>query len=153
MRFRQFREIQPIPLQLAPMIDVLFLLLLFFIITWNSARRETEIEISVPAADKGETPKRRAISEIVVNVRKGGEIFVEGEKLTEEQLLAKLQTIVQAFNQDQAVILRGDEKSEYQKVMNVLNTCQKAGIWNVSFATRPPEQDGAPAPPAPAPMP
>ena len=44
------------------------------------------------------------------------------------------------FNEDQAVILRGDEKSEYQKVLNVLNTCQKAGIWNVSFATRPPEQ-------------
>ncbi len=151
MRFRQFREIQPIPLQLAPMIDVLFLLLLFFIITWNSARRETEIEISVPAADKGEQPKRRTMSEIVINVRKGGEIYVEGEKLSEEQLLAKLQLIVQTFNSDQAVILRGDEKSEYQKVMNVLNTCQKAGIWNVSFATRPPEDESAPAPLAPIP--
>lgn len=150
MRFRQFREIQPIPLQLAPMIDVLFLLLLFFIITWNSARRETEIEISVPAADAGIDTKRKSVGEIVINVRKGGEIVVEGEKLTVEQLLSKLQLIAQVYK-DQAVILRGDEKSEYQKVMNVLNTCQKAGIWNVSFATRPPEEDGAPAPPAPMP--
>ena len=134
------------------MIDVLFLLLLFFIITWNSARRETEIEISVPAADAGTDAKRKSVGEIVINVRKGGEIVVEGEKLTEDLLLAKLQLIAQVYK-DQAVILRGDEKSEYQKVMNVLNTCQKAGIWNVSFATRPPEEVGAPAPPAPAPMP
>ncbi|MEI6535133.1 MAG: biopolymer transporter ExbD [Verrucomicrobiaceae bacterium] len=146
MRFRQFREIQPIPLQLAPMIDILFLLLIFFIITWNSARRETEIEISVPAADAGVETKRKSVGEIVVNVRKGGEIVVEGEKLTEEQLLTKLRLIAQVYK-DQAVILRGDEKSEYQKVMNVLNTCQKAGIWNVSFATRPPEEEGATAPP------
>lgn len=150
MRFRQFREIQPIPLQLAPMIDVLFLLLIFFIITWNSARRETEIEISVPAADAGNDTRRKSIGEIVVNVRKGGEIVVEGEKLTVEQLLAKLELIAQVYK-DQAVILRGDEKSEYQKVMNVLNTCQKAGIWNVSFATRPPEDEAAPTPAVPTP--
>ena len=144
MRFRKFRDIQPIPLQLAPMIDILFLLLIFFIITWNFSRRETEIEISVPAADKGDEPKRRNVGEIVVNVRKGGEIVVEGDLITEEQLLQKLQLIAEV-HKDQAVILRGDEKSEYQKVMNVLNTCQKAGIWNVAFATRPPEAEGVPA--------
>lgn len=140
MRFRKFRQIEPIPLQLAPMIDILFLLLIFFIVTWNFSRRETEIEISVPAADKGDDPKRRDVGEIVVNVRKTGEVVVEGEVLKEEQLLQKLQLIA-GVHKDQAVILRGDEKTEYQKVMNVLNTCQKAGIWNVSFATRPPEQD------------
>ncbi len=142
MRFRKFHDIQPIPLQLAPMIDILFLLLIFFIITWNFSRRETEIEISVPAADEGKSDQRHTVGEIVVNVRKNGEIVVEGDQITELQLLQKLQLIAQV-HKDQAVILRGDEKSEYQKVMNVLNTCQKAGIWNVSFATRAPEDDGA----------
>jgi biopolymer transport protein ExbD len=147
MRFRKFQDIQPIPLQLAPMIDILFLLLIFFIITWNFSRRETEIEISVPAADEGKADQRHAVGEIVVNVRKNGEIVVEGDQLTEPQLLQKLQLIAEV-HKDQAVILRGDEKSEYQKVMNVLNTCQKAGIWNVSFATRAPESDDAAVPPS-----
>ncbi len=145
MRFRKFQDIQPIPLQLAPMIDILFLLLIFFIITWNFSRRETEIEISVPAADEGKSDQRHTVGEIVVNVRKNGEIVVEGDQLTEAQLLQKLQLIAQV-HPDQAVILRGDEKSEYQKVMNVLNTCQKAGIWNVAFATRAPEPEGGAAP-------
>lgn len=145
MRFRKFHDIQPIPLQLAPMIDILFLLLIFFIITWNFSRRETEIEISVPAADKGDEPKRRNVGEIVVNVRKNGEVVVEGEVLSEELLLQRFQLIA-SVHPDQAVILRGDEKSEYQKVMNVLNTCQKAGIWNVSFATQSPDEARRTAP-------
>ena len=56
-------------IQLAPMIDVVFLLLIFFIVLWNYARFETEIDISVPAASAGENPER-TIGEIVVNVKK-----------------------------------------------------------------------------------
>ncbi len=142
MRFRKFTQIEPIPLMLAPMIDVLFLLLIFFIITWNFARRETEIEISVPAADEGKDKQARDVGEIVVNVRKSGDIVVEGEKVTEAQLLAKLQLIA-SIHKDQAVILRSDQDSLYKNTINVLNICQKAGIWNVSFATRSPEDEAA----------
>ena len=142
MRFRKFTQIEPIPLMLAPMIDVLFLLLIFFIITWNFARRETEIEISVPAADEGKDEQARDVGEIVVDVRKSGDIVVEGEKVTEAQLLSKLQLIA-SIHKDQAVILRSDQDSLYKNTINVLNICQKAGIWNVSFATRSPEDEAA----------
>jgi biopolymer transport protein ExbD len=147
MKFRNVRQIESIPLQLAPMIDVLLLLLLFFIITMNLSRRETEIEIAVPAADEGKPQDTKQRGEIVVNVRKDGTLLVEGEKYTEDQLLAKLK-FISSVHKDQAVILRGDEQTAYEKIMTVLNTCQKAGIWNVSFATRPPE---TPAPLAPVP--
>ena len=74
--------------------------------------------------------------------------MVEGAKLTEEQLLAKLQLIA-SVHKDQAVILRGDETSEFKYNVNVLNICQKAGIWNISFATRDPDEaDKQPAPKA-----
>jgi len=139
MRFRKHAQIEPIPLQLAPMIDVLFLLLIFFVITWNFARQETEIEISVPAADEGQVSQNRDVGEIVINVRKTGEVVVESVVLTEQQLVTRLKLLA-SVHKDQAVILRGDEKAEYEKVINVLNICQKAGIWNVSFATRKPEE-------------
>src|ERR1700709_1050479 len=107
MRFRHFKQIEPIPLQLAPMIDILFLLLIFFIITYNMGRQETEIEIAVPAADQGQPSTQRPIGEIVVNVHKDGKVVVEGETLTQDQLLMKLKLIAQVYK-DQAVILRGD---------------------------------------------
>ena len=145
MKFRNVSKIEPIPLQLAPLIDVLLLLLLFFIITMNLAKQETEIEISVPAADEGQVNKDRDVGEIVINVKKDGTITVEGQKLSEEQLLAKLQ-IIASVHKDQAVILRGDENSLYKNTIDVLDICRKAGIWNVSFATR--EPDGAGTAPA-----
>ncbi len=151
MKFRNVSKIEPIPLQLAPLIDVLLLLLLFFIITMNLSKQETEIEISVPAADEGKVNSNRDVGEIVVNVKKDGSITVEGEKLTEEQLLAKLKLIA-SVHKDQAVILRGDEESKHKDNVAVLNVCQKAGIWNISFATREPDEaDKKPAPATPAP--
>jgi len=124
-------------IQLAPMIDIVFLLLIFFIVLWNYARFETEIDISVPAASSGENPQR-TIGEIVVNVRKNGEIIVEGLSKSDPELLGMFKNIVEAYP-DQAVILRGDREAAFDHIVRVLNVCQQAGIWNVSFATAPPE--------------
>ena len=124
-------------IQLAPMIDVVFLLLIFFIVLWNYARFETEIDISVPAASAGENPER-TIGEIVVNVKKEGQIIIEGVEKTEEEALEMFNNIVAAYP-DQALILRGDKEASFDHIVKILNLCKKANIWNISFATSQPE--------------
>lgn len=124
-------------IQLAPMIDVVFLLLIFFIVLWNYARFETEIDISVPAASAGENPER-TIGEIVVNVKKEGQIIIEGIEKTEEETLEMFNNIVAAYP-DQALILRGDKEASFDHIVKILNLCKKANIWNISFATSQPE--------------
>ena len=124
-------------IQLAPMIDVVFLLLLFFIVLWNYARFETEIDISVPAASAGENPER-TIGEIVVNVKKEGGIIIEGIERTELETLEMFKSIVAAYP-DQALILRGDKEASFDHIVKVLNLCKEANIWNISFATSQPE--------------
>ena len=124
-------------IQLAPMIDVVFLLLIFFIVLWNYARFETEIDISVPAASAGENPDR-TIGEIVVNVRKEGQIIIEGIEKSEAETLEMFNNIVAAYP-DQALILRGDKEASFDHIVKILNLCKKANIWNISFATSQPE--------------
>lgn len=124
-------------IQLAPMIDVVFLLLIFFIVLWNYARFETEIDISVPAASAGENPER-TIGEIVVNVKKEGGIIIEGTERTELETLEMFKSIVAAYP-DQALILRGDKEASFDHIVKVLNLCKEANIWNISFATSQPE--------------
>ena len=124
-------------IQLAPMIDVVFLLLIFFIVLWNYARFETEIDISVPAASAGENPER-TIGEIVVNVNKEGAITIEGIERSEEETLEMFRNIVAAYP-DQALILRGDKEASFNHIVKVLNLCKEANIWNISFATSQPE--------------
>ena len=124
-------------IQLAPMIDVVFLLLIFFIVLWNYARFETEIDISVPATSAGDNPER-TIGEIVVNVNKEGAITIEGIERSEEETLEMFRNIVAAYP-DQALILRGDKEASFDHIVKVLNLCKEANIWNISFATSQPE--------------
>jgi biopolymer transport protein ExbD len=141
MNFRKQHSIEPTPMQLAPLVDVLFLLVIFFAVTSHFAKNEQVLDISVPAADEGKEKESRNVGEIIINIKTDGAIIVNGQQLTEDELLVKLKNIA-AIYKDQAVILRGDEVADYQHVIRVLNTCQKAGIWNIAFATRRPEPTG-----------
>ena len=123
-------------MQLAPMIDIVFLLLIFFIVTWQFTRAETELSVSVPTAQEGADPQRQ-IGEIVINVLADGTIRVEGTTVDLVQLLDKLAEIAQKY-ENQPVRIRGDGGVPYQRIVEVIDTCQKAGIWNISFATQRP---------------
>lgn len=140
MNFRKQHSIEPSPMQLAPLVDVLFLLVIFFAVTSHYAKNEQVMDISVPAAEEGKEKESRTVGEIIVNIKTDGEIIVNGQTLTEAELLTKLKNIASIYK-DQAVILRGDEVTNYKHVIRVLDTCQKAGIWNIAFATRKPETE------------
>ena len=137
MNFRSRIHAEPIGLQLAPMIDVILFLLTFFLLTWNVARYETELDVSVPTAKKGEAPKRLP-GEILLNVKKDGSVVLNRQKITGEELLGRLKEIVALFP-NQAVVLRADEDASYKYVIAVLDVCREADIWNIAFATAPPE--------------
>jgi len=130
------RQPEAANMQLAPMIDIVFLLLIFFIVTWQFTRSETELSVSVPTAQEGADPERQS-GEIVINILADETIRVEGTTVDLEQLLAKLAPIAAAF-ENQPVRIRGDGGVPYQRIVAVIDTCQKAGIWNISFATQRP---------------
>lgn len=138
MRFREINSQQGAELELAPMIDVVFLLLIFFIVSWQSARFERDMDVSVPSAEEAENKDRQA-GEIIINVRKDGTVVLNGLSVTNAELLAKLKAVSEAYP-DQAVILRGSSEANFQAIINVLDEIKRAGIWNVAFATTRPEQ-------------
>ncbi len=126
-------------MQLAPMIDIVFLLLIFFIVTWQFSRSETELNVSVPTAEEG-AELERPRGEIIINILADGTIRVEGLTVDRTQLLEKLSAIAKQF-ENQPVRIRGDGQVPYQRIVEVIDTCQKAGIWNISFATQRPSPD------------
>lgn len=124
-------------MQLAPMIDILLLLLSFFIISWQYTRSETELNVSVPTAQEGAEPEQQR-GEIIINVLPDGTIRVEGGTVDLTQLHSKLAAIAKQYK-NQPVRIRGDGQVPYQRIVEVIDTCQKAGVWNISFATQRPE--------------
>ena len=133
MKF-QTREPEKADFPLAPMVDVVFLLLIFFIATMQYSQSERELNISVPVAEEG-ADARQTVGEIIVNVHESGEVVVDKTMMDKKQLFDKLQRIA-AVHKNQAIRIRGDGKVEYQKIVEVIDVCQKAGIPNISFATQ-----------------
>lgn len=137
MNFRSRAQPEAPGFQIAPMIDVVFLLLIFFLVTWNFARQETELDVKVPTAREGKE-NRRAIGEVILNVRADGSIVMNRRTYTPDELQSALARIAQMYP-DQAVVLRGDENTDYKFIVDVLDICRSANIWNVAFATSKPD--------------
>ena len=120
-------------IQLAPLVDVLMLLLIFFLLTWNAARNENELDVKIPKASEAKE-KSAPIGDVVVNVKADGNVVVNRRTLSGAELSDLLRNLVQ-LNPDQAVVIRGDETGAYKNVVGVLNVCSESGVTNVAFAT------------------
>jgi len=133
MNFRGRGKNENVGFQIAPMIDVIFILLAFFIATQIFSHWETEIDITLPTAETGEIPERLP-GEIIINVLQSGTITVNRKALGDAELMSLLDRIVEMFP-GQPVLIRADRQTAYEHVIRVLDLCRQADIWNISFAT------------------
>jgi biopolymer transport protein ExbD len=137
MKFRPNQHLEESPVDyLIPLMDVLFILITFFVVAFSMSRMETEVNISVPASESTETASQD-VGQVVINVRADGTLLVQQVELTEAQLFAKLQNIA-AINKKQAIVVRGDENTAYKHIFRVMDNCRKAGLYHVSFASQMP---------------
>jgi biopolymer transport protein ExbD len=137
VNFRTHVYPERITFQIAPMVDILLFLLVFFIMTWNFARNEAEIDVRVPAAKEGKE-NRRPVGEVILNVRRDGTVVMNRRVMSMDELQESL-TRIAGLYPDQAIVLRGDQDVDYRHVVEVLDVCRAANIWNVAFATSKPE--------------
>ena len=133
MKFSASSRQRPAALALTSMLDVIFLLLCFFVTASVYSQWESEISISLPSADTSEEPFRLP-GEIVANISADGSVRVNGTELTLEELSGRLAKIAKYYP-DQAVIVRADKSVRYEDVVKVIDACRKAGVWNFSLAT------------------
>lgn len=133
MKFTTHTQNRAPGFQLAPMIDVVFLLLCFFIASQIFSQWETEIDIKLPTAESGKIPGRLP-GEIIINITEAGGTVVEGKVLDQANLVILLGRIVESFP-GQPILIRADKSTDYEHVIRVLDLCRQSDIWNISFAT------------------
>ena len=133
MRFVRKNRSKAPQLALTSMLDVIFLLLCFFVTVSVFSQWESEITIKLPSAATAEEPDRLP-GEIIVNLDKGGKVTVNGKALELKDLESRLAKVAK-FYPDQAVIIRADKDVRYELLVGVIDTCRAANVWNFSFAT------------------
>ena len=133
MNFRRNSRSRAASVQMASLMDVIFLLLCFFVTVSVFSQWESEISIKLPTAATGEQPERLP-GEIIVNLSKDGTVRVNGTTLTLDDLQSRLAKISK-FYPGQPVIIRADRDTKYESLVAVIDSCRAADVWNFSLAT------------------
>ena len=133
MTFSPQRKSRVPGIALTSMLDVIFLLLCFFVTASVFSQWESEISISLPSASSAETPGRLP-GEVILNVARDGSVTVNARKLTLDDLGGRLRKVAE-FYPGQPVVIRADRETSYDSLVKVIDTCRGAGVWNFSLAT------------------
>lgn len=133
MNFRSRFGLKPPDFQVTPMVDLIFLVLAFFLASQLFATWETELDIKLPTAQTGRLPQRLP-GEIIINITREGHMTVQGRILDSAGLKQLLTRIVKLYP-GQPVLIRADRATAYEHVIRVLDICRRVDIWNISFAT------------------
>ena len=130
-------ENQTLSIELTPLIDMVFLLLIFFLVATTFRQEEREMQIALPFASSS-APISAMARELIVNVAADGTIIVGGRPVDRESV-QRIVTEAVATNPDQKVTVRGDRKAVYDTIVGVLDVCKAAGIQEPYLDTAVPE--------------
>jgi biopolymer transport protein ExbD len=114
-------------LSITPLIDVVFLLLIFFLVSSRFAEEERELDLNLPSVTEA-LPATLQPEELVVNIDKDGRYYIDGAFRQVEQVEQILRR-AQANNPlTQTVVIRADKKSTWEPVAIAIGLCKKVGI-------------------------
>ena len=135
MRAPQYKPIRRYGFNMTPMIDVVFLLIIFFLVSSHLAKQENQIELNLPVAASSNDDTSQDVPRVTVNVKDDGSCWVRGREIPKNQL----ESIFQAAkkNEDGKVIevrIRGSRAAPYSAVEPIMIACTQAGIWKLTYA-------------------
>lgn len=135
MKFRGHEEDEELRISMEPMIDCMFQLILFFLVTTSFIRLEQDLTINLPVHSRELKIKTPPARPVVVNVRHlpGGQAYyhVDNERISLPALTINLSR-ARVRNKEQAVVIRGDRNVKWEHVAAVMSCCAQAGITKVS---------------------
>lgn len=119
---------------MTPMIDVVFQLIIFFLLSSHLAKSETQLVLPLPQAESGSERAETRALRLTLNVTKDGGLILNGHDLNVAQLEQRLRERMEKDGAELELLIRADRGVPYHRVEPVLRACARAGIWNVSFA-------------------
>ena len=119
-------------INLTPMLDVVFIMLIFFIVTANFIK-EPGLEINRPDSDTAETQENAAI---LIAVGANDEVWMDGRRIDVRQVKANVIRMI-AENPQGTVVIQADEKSTADTIIDVMDEVREAGVIDISIASEP----------------
>jgi biopolymer transport protein ExbD len=127
--------------QIAPMVDVIFILILFFMCSAGAVKVENELSLKLPGRISQDQPMRM-LDEQMIEIEEDGQIILNNQQMDTSSLAGTLQRY-KAISDDSksgtVITILTARNTKYQRIIDVLNECAAAKIESVTFMTRPDE--------------
>lgn len=121
---------------MTPMIDVVFNLLIFFLVATTYLDDERRVDIELPRAPSA-APLTDAPDELPIAIDRAGSVYLRGDRVTLDELKARLAKAVENYP-DQAVSVRGDGDTRYETVAQVIAIAREAGVSHLDVLVEEP---------------
>ena len=131
MKFRNYRETKQPELNIIPMIDIMFFLLVFFMLSTMYMVEQKTIPVNLPQATSATIDNK---TNFTVTLKNDDTIYLEDQQ-TDMQTLLMQASKEQKSNPSFAIIIRADIDIDYEKVVTFIDTLKKAGITRFGLAT------------------
>lgn len=119
-------------IDLTPMLDVVFIMLIFFIVT-ASFVKEAGFDVNRPPQSQ-QPPKDNEVKNILVSVAADGQLFINRRPVDAGALTANIKRL-HAENPKGAVVIQAEDDSKNERLITVMDAARKAGVYNVSIAS------------------
>lgn len=133
MRIRHDEGEEDFVLNLVPMIDMVFQLLIFYMLATTFIVIEKDLDVDLPEAVAGES-EDAVPDELVINLLKDGRMTVSGTELDETGLKAAIDRAAQR-NKETPVTIRGDKEVTHGRIVHVMDACGVAGLTRLQIGT------------------
>lgn len=121
-------------INMTPMIDVVFQLIIFFITTVDMENKALETKIKMAMAPHGPVVEKKDPRTIMVDVDDKGKISIAHVGMSPAVLKQVLRKAVADYGSNIPVVIRGDSKTRHEDIKTVMDACAAAGLWKVKFA-------------------
>lgn len=129
-RFSQKRSKEETEINLTPMLDVVFIMLIFFIVT-TSFVKEAGIEVNRPSAKSAE---QKSKANILIAIRNNNEIWIDKRLVDVRSIRANIERL-KATNTQNSVVIQSDTEAKTGVLVKVMDQIRLAGIFNISIST------------------
>lgn len=119
---------------MTPMIDVVFLLIIFFLVSSHLSRQESRMELELPKASSAQEDTDFETPRLTINVKEDGSLWIAGRPIDESRLAETFIAIRKEKGDGVEVRIRGSQTAPYSEFEPIMLACTEAGIWNVTYA-------------------
>lgn len=125
---------QAVAFNMTPMIDVVFLLIIFFLVSSQLVQREQRLTVALPVASTGQQDRSSDSVRMTITVQPDGRIWQAGEWLSSDEFAQRLQQRRDQLGDQLELRIRCDRNTAYRHVGPILTQAARLQVWRVAFA-------------------